>query len=248
MKAIILAAGVGRRLDGLLEGRPKCLLRFDGEPLLGRLLDGLEAAGVDEAVVVVGHGAGHVRDQIGGVHGALPVRYVDNPLYRKGAILSLWTARAELGDDVLVMDADVLCSRGLLVRLVHSPHASCFLLDGSVSPGGEEQMLMARDGRVLDIAKTRTIDPSYDTAGESIGFLKVSAADAPVLREILEAAVAEGRDDVEHEQIYPELMRRCVVGYERVDGEPWIEIDFPEDVAIAEREVLPRVRAADAAR
>jgi choline kinase len=246
MKAIILAAGVGRRLDGLLEGRPKCLLRFDGEPLLGRLLDGLEAAGVDEAVVVVGHGASHVRQQIGGVHGALPVRYIDNPAYTKGAILSLWTARAELTDDVLVMDADVLCPRGLLGRLVHSTHVNCFLLDGSVSPGGEEQMLMARGGRVHDIAKTCTIDPSYDTAGESIGFLKVCAADAPVLREILEAAVAAGQEDIEHEQVFPEFMRRCVVGYERVDGEPWMEIDFPEDVAVAERDILPRIRTVDA--
>jgi len=52
MKAIILAAGVGRRLDGLLEGRPKCLLRFDGEPLLGRLLDGLDALFPDRPMVV----------------------------------------------------------------------------------------------------------------------------------------------------------------------------------------------------
>jgi choline kinase len=121
------------------------------------------------------------------------------------------------------------------------------LLDDGVAPSGEEQMLMARGGRVYDIAKTRTIDPTCDVAGESVGFLKVSAADAPVLREVLETAVAAGRDDIEHEQVFPEFMRRCVVGYERVDGVPWIEIDFPEDVAVAEREVLPRIRAADAA-
>lgn len=243
MKAIILAAGVGRRLEPHTGGEPKCLLVLDGEPLLARLLGSLGAAGINEAVIVVGHGADRIRDTIGNTRGPVRIRYVVNPAYRKGAILSLWAARAEIADDLLVMDADVLCAPELIACLVRSRHANCFLLDGSVSPTGEEQMLMARDGRVYDIAKTCVIDPGCDTTGESVGFLKVARAAAPILREVLEAAVRAGRDDIEHEQVFPEFMQRCVVGYERVDGAPWIEIDFPEDVERARREVLPRLRA-----
>jgi choline kinase len=245
VKAIILAAGVGRRLETRLAGRPKCLLAVGGQTLLARLLDALAAAAVREAVVVVGHGADAVREAIGASRAGMPVRYAFNPDYRKGAILSLWCAREELDDDVLVMDADVLCPPALIVRLVRSPHATCFLLDGSVTPSGEEQILMARAGRVYDIAKTRSVPSSYDTFGESVGFLKVARADAPILRSALEVAIAAGRDDIEHEQVFPELMRRCAIGYERIDGVPWIEIDFPEDVERAEREVLPRLADAD---
>ena len=246
MKAIILAAGVGRRLAGRTGGGPKCLLAVGGKPLLIRLLEALAAAAVREAVVVVGHGAETVREAIGANQAGMPVRYAFNPDYRKGAILSLWCARDELDDDVLVMDADVLCGPGLVARLVRSPHANCFLLDGNVTPSGEEQILMARGGRVHDIAKTRDIAADYDTVGESVGFLKIARADAPILRAALEAAIAAGRDGIEHEQVFPELMRRCVVGYERIDGTPWIEIDFPEDVERAECEVLPRLAGADA--
>jgi choline kinase len=246
VKAIILAAGVGRRLDSWLGGEPKCLLPIGGTPLLVRLLDALRAAGVREAVIVVGHGAERVRDAIGTARGTLPVRYVFNPAYRKGAILSLWSARAEFTDDFLVMDADVLCPASFLATLVGSRHRNCFLLDGAVVAGGEEQILMARSGRVHDIAKTRAVDPSYDTSGESVGFLKVSRDDAGVLAELLDAAVAAGRDDIEHEQVFPAFMQRCIVGYERVDGQPWTEIDFPEDVERAEREILPRIRALEA--
>lgn len=245
MKAIILAAGVGRRLEARLRGRPKCLLVVGGKTLLARLLEALAAAAVREAVVVVGHGADAVREAIGASEAGMPVRYVFNPDYRKGAVLSLWCARDELDDDVLVMDADVLCPPALIARLVRAPHASCVLLDGSVTPSGEEQILMARAGRVHDIAKTRSVPSSYDTFGESVGFLKVARADAPILRAALEAAVGAGRDGIEHEQVFPELMRQCVVGYERVDGTPWIEIDFPEDVERAEREVLPRLADGD---
>ncbi len=241
MKAIILAAGVGRRLDARLGGAPKCLLELGGVSLLGRLLTALGAAAVRDAVIVVGHGHERVRETIGAEWGDVGVRYVVNPDYRKGAVLSLWSARAELDDDVLVMDADVLCPPAFIARLVASPHANCFLLDGAVTASGEEQILMARGGRVYDIAKTCAVDPSFDTVGESIGFLKVARADAPVLRAALEAAVAAGCYDIEHEQVYPEFMRRCVVGYERVDGAPWIEIDFPDDVERAERETLPRI-------
>jgi choline kinase len=245
VKAIILAAGVGRRLETRLGGRPKCLLAVGGKTLLARLLEALAAAAVREAVVVVGHGAAAVRAAIGTGQAGMPVRYAFNPDYRKGAILSLWCARDELDDDVLVMDADVLCPPALIARLVGAPQASCFLLDGSVAPSGEEQILMARDGRVHDIAKVRAVPAGYDTYGESVGFLKVARAAAPVLRAALEAAVAAGRDDIEHEQVFPELLRQCVVGYERIDGSPWIEIDFPEDVERAEREVLPRLASAD---
>jgi choline kinase len=57
------------------------------------------------------------------------------------------------------------------------------------------------------------------------------------LAECLEA----GRDRIEHEEAYPIFMRNYVVGYERVDDLPWMEIDFPEDVTQAEREVLPKL-------
>ena len=52
-----------------------------------------------------------------------------------------------------------------------------------------------------------------------------------------------GDTGIEHEEVYPELLARVEVGFERVDGLPWIEIDFPDDVVRAERDVLPRIEA-----
>jgi choline kinase len=77
--------------------------------------------------------------------------------------------------------------------------------------------------------------------GESIGFLKLGAPAARLLRELLAERVRHGDTGIEHEEVYPALLERVDVGFERVDGMPWIEIDFPEDVARAEREVLPRI-------
>ena len=239
MRAILLAAGVGKRLSEVLGGRPKCLIEIGGKSLLARLLAGLAAAGVPEAVVVTGFGEEQIRVAIGQGPAGLRVRWLSNPRYREGAILSLWTARQALDGPVLLMDADVLCAPAMIARLVASPQRNCFLLDASIEPTGEEQMLLVRDGRVRNIVRGGA--PGYELAGESVGFLKLSGGAARVLRELVEIRVAAGHTGIEHEDLYPALLERVEVGFERVDGTAWTEIDFPEDLARAEREVLPRI-------
>lgn len=225
LTSIILAAGVGKRLGPEGGARPKAVLDVAGETLIGRLLRQLRQAGVDSNVVVVGHAADAVSAAVASWSG---VRVRFNREYRRGAILSLWTAREFLDRPVLVMDADVFGPDEMIARLVRSPQESCFLLDGRVQPSGEEQMLMARDGRVWDIA--RKPRGEWDLLGESVGFLKLSAAGAVALRELLEERVARGETDIEHEEVYPELLQRVVVGLERVDDLDWTEVDFPEDL------------------
>lgn len=239
MTAIILAAGVGKRLLDASGGKPKCLIRIGGVSLLARLLQQLANAGVQDAVVVVGFGGEVVKQEIGAGPDGLRVSFVDNPRFREGAILSLWSAQAHLGGPVLVMDADVLSPQWLIDRLVRSPHENCFLLDAGVQNTGEEQMLLVRDGWVRNIVRGGA--PGYELMGESIGFLKLSADAAALLRDLLRRKLDAGHTDIEHEEVYPDLLSQRQVGFERVDGAAWTEIDFPEDVTRAEREILPRL-------
>ncbi|MBM4267346.1 MAG: phosphocholine cytidylyltransferase family protein [Deltaproteobacteria bacterium] len=225
--AIILAAGVGRRFGAELGERPKALLQVRSETLLGRLVRQLRATGVERIVIVVGWGAEHIEALFAGAAG---VEILRNPDYRRGAILSLWTARKHLEADrpVLVMDADVFGPDEMIARLVGSAHESCFLLDGSAEATGEEQMLMVRGERVVDIA--RVPRGAYDQLGESIGFLRLSAEASRVLLGLLAERVERGDVDLEHEEVYPELLARVEVGFEPADDLAWTEIDFPEDL------------------
>ena len=243
MKAIVLAAGVGKRFKEVTAHRPKCLIDIQGKTLLERTLAALGVAGISQAVVVTGYRGEMITQQIGSTCGRVQVKYVRNPQYEKGPILSLLSARDEFDDDILIMDADVLFPIAMIDRLIHSPHANCFLLDGSAKNTGEEQMLLTRDGRVVNIVRGGSGD--FDVIGESVGFLKVSRSDAPFLRAILDELVAQGRDAIEHEEAYPVFLSQRVVGFERVDDLPWTEIDFPEDLQRAAREVLPRIIALD---
>jgi choline kinase len=228
MRGVILAAGVGKRLGGAVIEHPKCLLSIGERTLLERMLDALSAVGVNDITIVVGHMADQIERAVAG----RGVRTLFNPEYRKGAILSLWTARECLDADVLIMDADVLFPTGMLERLVRSRHGNCFLMDRRAADDGEAQLLMALDGRVRDIA--RGVRGPFDEKGESVGFLKLDAPSAATLRSLLGQALEGGRDGIEHEEVYPSLMRECVISYETVDDLPWMEIDFPEDVIAAE--------------
>ncbi len=244
MKAIILAAGVGKRFQTMPDHRPKCLIQVSGKTLLERTLIALGAAGVREAIIVIGYRGAMIVEEIGERCGGVSVRYIRNPQYEKGAILSLWSARQDFDTDLLIMDADVLFPVCLLKRLVQSGHASCFLLDASSENTGEEQMLLTRAGRVLTIIRGGAGD--YDLVGESVGFLKVARDAAPLLRSILDDCVAQGRDTIEHEEAFPVFLAQHQVGFEQVDDLPWTEIDFPQDLEHAERDILPAIERLDA--
>ncbi|TMA56208.1 MAG: nucleotidyltransferase, partial [Deltaproteobacteria bacterium] len=79
MTAIILAAGVGKRLLAASGGRPKCLVEIGGKSLLVRLIDNLGEAGVRDAVVVTGFGADAVQSAVGTAVGGVRVRCIVNP-------------------------------------------------------------------------------------------------------------------------------------------------------------------------
>jgi choline kinase len=236
MRAIILAAGVGRRLGDTVREHPKCLTTLGKRALLDRMLDALTAAGVRDVVIVVGHLSEQIQAAVAGRAG---VRTLFNPDYRKGAARSLWRARDEFDSDLLIMTADVLFPPALLRRLVESPHPDCVLMDVRAENDGEAQMLMARNGRVEDI--TRGLRGAYDACGEYVGFMKLSRESAAVFRRLLGEALGSARDGMEPEEVFPALMRERVIRYERTDGFSWIEIDFPEDLERARRLVCEGV-------
>lgn len=239
MKAIILAAGVGKRLWPVTQHHPKCLIRIGGQSLIARYLRSLAAVAVREAVLVVGYKHEMIRDAVGaGAHG-VAVRYLESDQYQQGSITSLWRAREELDADALIMDADVLFHQAILERLVRSPHPNALLMDESVKQTGEECMVVVRGGRV--VALTKRMPERYDLAGEGVGFLKVRAADAGALVRSVQAYVERGQLDMEYEDALREFFTDVRVGYERIGGLPWTEIDFEEDIAKAEREILPKL-------
>lgn len=245
MKAIILAAGIGQRLDGGPDRRPKALLEFGAATLLERHLRLLRGFGIVEIAVTVGYRADLVAAEVGRLGFGGTVRLIENPHYRDGSVVSLWAAREILasGAPILLMDADVLYDHRLMVRLLDSPMDNRLLVDRNVEPGDEPVKVCIRDGRIVDFRKRPRAD--CDWYGESVGFFRFSPAAA---RELAGRAADYVGDGAQRLMEYEETIRDMILasppgafGFEDITGLPWVEMDFPEDVRYARDVVFPRL-------
>jgi choline kinase len=199
----------------------------------------LKSVGIHCADIVVGYKQEMIRAAATANSCGVRVNFLVNEQFQRGSISSLWIARAALDDDAIVMDADVLFHQEILRRLVQSPYENALLMDETVKQTGEECMVVVEGGRV--IALTKKMPLHYDYAGEGVGFLKVRHADAPQVVASLKPHVAREAWQMEYEDALVDFFRTVKVGHEKIGGLPWTEIDFVEDVAKAERDVLPRL-------
>ena len=131
MQAIILAAGMGRRLGELTNGNTKCMLEVNGVRLIHRVLDSLHETGIRRVVLVVGYKAENVKELIGDKYKDMEIIYVDNEVYNKtNNIYSLFLAREYLtADDTILLESDLIFEGSLLTKLIEHPYPNLALVD-----------------------------------------------------------------------------------------------------------------------
>lgn len=254
MHAILLAAGVGRRLTDITGGGPKCLLPFGESSLLARHLQQLAAAGVHRLTVVVGCEAMQIEQALGAlvpdIAPEMTVTTEHNPAFRNGSAISVLAARSALasGDDILLMDADVLYDHRMLACLLASAATDAMLIDRDVEPGDAEPVKTCLlDDQIVAFDKTLPAGLEYQVIGESVGFFRLSPTTAQAL---LSACERVSSEDVEspYEAALQAVMLADGVQFvaEDATGLPWIEIDYPEDVDRAMNKILPELETLDA--
>ena len=234
-RALILAAGVGKRLSpGRPPGEhaPKALLRFDGRSLLERHIDTLRGFGVTDITVVVGYREEEIRAELQALRHAQPT-LVTNPDFCEGSVISLHAGRSVMrgGAPVILMDADVLYDPRLMERLLTSDRPNCLLLDREIEPGDEPVKLCVSGGHIVDFHKRPRV--AHEWHGESVGFFRFTPETAAELADRAETYVATGRGHMEYEEPIRDMILESAAdrfGFEDISGLPWTEIDFPEDV------------------
>src|SRR3954467_15653281 len=233
MKAIILSAGQGSRLGHLVDGRPKCLIDFNGRTLLDRQLDTLEANGVREAVVVTGFHDELVDAAIAARSGGPKVRTVFNPFYKVADNTgSLFMARQELSGDCLVWNGDTLVSNDLMAKVVGNARPGITVtVDRKADGYDDDDMKVVEDGGRLKAIGKRIAE---GVNAESIGLLAFRAGGAERVREAIEAAMRtpEGTT-IWYLRVINHIAQTEDVHTLDIQGEEWGEVDFPADVEAA---------------
>lgn len=235
LPAIILAAGRGRRLGSFTNERPKCLLHVGRRALIEHQLEALESCGIDRVFVVVGYNAAAVRTKLGS-----RVEYLTNPRHAEtNSLYSLWLAREQTRQGFVLLNADVLFDAEILRRLLDSayPDALAVELRNQFSP--EEMKVCLSGDRIL--AMSKELDPPRAHA-ENVGVLKFSATGSQVLFARMEKLLAKGAEQQFCPYAFDAIASHHLLHAVSVDGLPWIEIDFVEDLVSAREEIWPAIQ------
>lgn len=239
MIAVILAAGMAKRLRPLTDNKPKCLLKVGDLTLLQRSVDSLVAAGISEFVVVTGYLSAMITGFLEGHYPQLTFHFIDNPDYATtNNIYSLWLARTVVeGRQFILLDSDLIYD-GRIISKVMDEEAS--VLTVSRHPLGEEEMKVVVDSecRITEISKT--CDPAA-AMGESVGIEKINADYSTALyRELRTMMTEEGLTDVFYELAFQRLIAQGF-SFKVMDVTDFftIELDTPEDFDNA-RHLIPK--------
>ena len=131
MQAVILAAGMGRRLGELTGNNTKCMLEVNGVKLIDRALESLTECNLSRIILVVGYKRDNVKAYVGNSYKGVDIVYVDNPIYdRTNNIYSLYLAKDYLvSEDTLLLESDLIYEPAVIKRIVENEYPNLALVD-----------------------------------------------------------------------------------------------------------------------
>ena len=241
MKAVILAAGRGTRIQSATQGRPKCLLNIGGRTILDNQIEGLWAAGVSQIGIVTGYEGDqiieHVAENFGEDFDSF--HFIRNPVYSAtNNIYSLWMAREwAASDDFVCLNADVLCHPAMFPPALKLNRTVNMIVDPEWRD--ETMKVVIEDGSVIRMSKGIS---RAEFSGTYIGITVFSRRVTGLLFEEIGSMVADGRVNEFFNRAVQNLVDRGLrVGFSSTKGLPWAEVDDPADLRYARACVCPRL-------
>ena len=245
MQAIILAAGMGKRLKELTQNNTKCMVKVNGVTLIDRMLHQIEKQHLSRIIIVVGYEGQKLIDYIGTLGIQTPVVFINNPIYdRTNNIYSLALAKDWLSrEDTLLFESDIIFEDAVLDALVGDPRETLALvdkyepwMDGTcVKLSGSDDIIDFIPGKRFDFNDTRDYYKTVNLYKFSRDFSRTHYV--PFL-EAYQAALGEN-------EYYEQVLRviamldEPVIRAKRLTGQKWYEIDDEQDLDIAESLFAP---------
>jgi choline kinase len=240
MQALILAAGMGKRLKDLARDSAKCMVKVNGKTLIERMLFQLDGLNLTEILIVVGYKAEKLISFINTLDIQTPITFVTNEIYyQTNNIYSLYLARDYLlKDDTLLLESDLIFSDGVLRRIIDNPYPNLALvakyenwMDGTVVTMDSQNNITSFLGKKeFDY---RNVDQYYKT----VNIYKFSRQFSKLYYvPFLKAYIDSQGSDEYYEQVLKVLtvIEKSPIKAEVLQNEAWYEIDDVQDLDIAE--------------
>ena len=130
MQAIILAAGMGKRLGEFTKGNTKCMVKVNGITLIDRVMGQLSEQPLNKVIIVIGYKGQELKDYLGSQYNGMPIEYIENPIYYKtNNIFSLSLAKHRMQeDDTILLESDLIFDDSMLSMVVQNPEPNIALV------------------------------------------------------------------------------------------------------------------------
>lgn len=239
MQAVILAAGMGKRLKGLTKDRTKCMVKVNGVTLIDRMLRQIEAHKLSRIVIVVGYEGEKLIDYIDTLNIETPITYIHNPIYDKtNNIYSLALAKDYLcSDDTLLFESDIIVEDSVIDLLLDDKRETLALVDKYES-WMDGTCVKLRDDDSIESFVSRK-DFKFNETNEyfkTVNIYKFSRGFSQThYVPFLDAYSKALGNNEYYEQVLRviTMLDEPAIRAKRLDGHLWYEIDDIQDLDIA---------------
>ena len=229
MKAIILAAGKGQRLQPFTNEIPKCLLTLDNQTILEHQINHLKSCDIDEVNVVVGFAKNKVEEFLGNYDSlGMKINTIYNPFWETtNSLFSLWAARFQLNSDVVLLNGDDGFELEVMSQILSNKDDICVPYKVKNSYAAEDMKIQIRDGLLSSIGKNLK-NPS----GESVGVRVFRNEGVEILKRSLEKEIRTENFNLKWyaSSIERILQRGHKIKTLDIKDLYWHDVDYPNDL------------------
>ena len=240
MQAIILAAGMGRRLGKLTADDTKCMVRLGGVPIIDRMISQIISNGINKITLVVGYKADHLIEHLSGRFPDAEIGFIQNTIYDKtNNIYSLSLAKDLLmEDDTILLESDLVFEDGILKKILDNDYPDLALVDKYESWMDGTMVKLGEDNTIVNFISKKAFDfGEADKYYKTVNIYKFSKSfSRGKYVPFLEAYCKSLGNNEYYEQVLKviALLDNPQLKALMLDGEKWYEIDDIQDLDIAE--------------
>ena len=239
MQALMLAAGMGKRLGNYTKNATKCMVPVNGKTLIEYAIESLIYAGIKKFTMVVGYKKDVLKNFLKGKYPQIQIDFIDNDVYDStNNIYSLYLARDVLSsDDTILLESDLIFDKEIIREIVSSPEKNLAVvshfenwMDGTVTVLNEEKAIK----RI--VSKSDFDWNKIDSYYKTVNIYKFSKEFS---KNIYMPFLGAYQTAYSKNEYYETVLK--VISYldgdilkaHLVDGSRWYEIDDPADLKIA---------------